>query len=205
MSVDERREANPPVRIYDTRGPWGDPEIQCDVTKGLPALRMDWIRARDDTEEYEGRSVRPADDGYISEKHRANAQAAEGVTRLEPYPGLRRKPRRAPSCGAVTQMHYAKRGIVTPEMEFVAIRENLGREQAFASSDVDRSRVEYQHPGQSFGASIPNFITPEFVRDEVARGRAIIPVQRQSSRSGTDDHRPEFPWSRSIPTLAIAL
>ena len=169
------RETNTPVRIYDTRGAWGDPDIQCDVTKGLPALRMDWIRAREDTEEYEGRFVRPEDDGYISEKHREAARIGEGVRRLELYPGLKRLPRRGRSGRSVTQMHYAKQGVVTPEMEYVAIRENLGREKAFTSNDADRTQLGYQHPGQSFGAAIPDYMTPEFVRDEIASGRAIIP------------------------------
>ncbi len=174
-SSDGVSEPNPPVRVYDTRGPWGDPEVRCDVRKGLPALRLDWIVAREDAEEHDGRSVRPEDDGYLTEKHRDMATDGDKLTRLELYPGLRRKPWRAKSGRAVSQMYYAKQGIITPEMEYIAIRENLGRERAFAANDADRSRLEFQHGGQSFGAALPDYITPEFVRDEVARGRAIIP------------------------------
>ena len=173
---DGSRESNAPIRVYDTRGPWGDPEIECDPRRGLPGLRTDWILNRDDTEEYGGRPVQPEDDGYISEKHRDLAEDKPGVSRLDLYPGLRRSPRRATSGSTVTQMYYARRGIVTPEMEYVAIRENLGREEAFAAAHGDRSQLAHQHPGESFGAAIPGFITPEFVRDEIARGRAIIPL-----------------------------
>ena len=131
---DGGRESNAPIRVYDTRGPGGDPDITCDPRKGLPALRTDWILNRGDTEEYGGRPVQPEDDGYISDKHRDMAEDKPGVSRLELYPGLKRSPRRATKGSAVTQMHYARRGIVTPEMEYVAIRENLGREEAFAST-----------------------------------------------------------------------
>jgi phosphomethylpyrimidine synthase len=159
-------------RVYDTRGPWGDPQQHCDLQQGLPPLRLPWILERGDTIEYEGREVRPEDNGYLSFKHAAQSQ---GRLRFQSYPGLRRKPRRAAG-PAVTQLAYARRGIVTPEMEFVAIRENLGREQAVDAQAHDRSDVRFQHRGESFGASIPKYITPEFVRDEVARGRAIIPA-----------------------------
>ena len=176
---DGRVEENGPVRVYDTSGPWGDPDVRCDVGAGLPALRRDWILARGDVEEYAGREVAPLDDGYLT------AGAAEFARRkdrgrLEPFPGLRRSPLRARAGACVTQMHYARRGIVTPEMEFVALRENVGREGAphAAASHArdDRSSLFHQHRGESFGASVPGFVTPEFVRDEVARGRAIIPA-----------------------------
>ena len=173
--VDGTKQSNEPIRVYDTRGPWGDPDQHCDVRKGLPGVRLDWILERNDTEEYDGRGARPQDDGYISEKHREAAETGDGVTRLELYPGLKRLPRRARSGSAVTQFHYAKQGIVTPEMEYVAIRENLGRNEAFDSDADHRSRMNFQHPGQSYGAAIPETITPEFVRDEIVRGRAIIP------------------------------
>jgi phosphomethylpyrimidine synthase len=169
-------EVNEPVYVYETSGPWGEPSFKGDVRDGLPALRREWIIARGDVEEYEGRSVRPEDNGY------ASADAAERARlkakgKLEEFPGLRRQPLRAKAGRAVTQMHYARRGVVTPEMEFVAIRENLYREAAFeASSNGDRSRLNFQHAGESFGARLPQFVTPEFVRDEVARGRAIIPA-----------------------------
>ena len=175
VSESGERAANTPVRVYDTRGPWGDPEVQCDPRAGLPAVRLPWILGRTDTEEYPGRTARPEDDGYISQKHRDEAVNRDSVSRLELYPGLRRKPRRAKTGSPATQMYYARQGIVTPEMEYVAIRENLGRTEAFRSIERDRSALGHQHRGESFGAAIPEFITPEFVRDEVARGRAIIP------------------------------
>jgi phosphomethylpyrimidine synthase len=161
------------TRVYDTRGPWADPRLVCNVTQGLPALRLPWIQDRNDTVEYEGRSVRPEDNGYLSFQHAAQS---EGRVRLESFPGLKRNPRKADKGAAVTQLAYARRGIVTPEMEFIAVRENLGRERAFEAAQDKRSNVRFQHPGESFGASIPKYITPEFVRDEVARGRAIIPA-----------------------------
>jgi len=158
------------VRVYDTRGAWGDPRQVCDPRQGLRALRQQWILDRGDTVEYEGRSLRPEDNGYLSFKHAAQSH------RLESFPGLKRAPRRASNGAAVTQLAYARRGIITPEMEFIAIRENLGREQAYEAAQDGRSDVRFQHRGESFGASLPKYITPEFVRDEVARGRAIIPA-----------------------------
>jgi phosphomethylpyrimidine synthase len=163
-------------RVYDTQGPWGDPDASCDVRMGLSPLRESWILDRNDTVEYEGRRTRPEDNGYLSEKH---AQATSGRNELEVFPGVRRRPRKAKSGGNVSQMHYARNGVITPEMEFVAIRENLGRErerEAAAGAITERSNLRFQHKGESFGASIPDVITPEFVRDEVARGRAIIPA-----------------------------
>ncbi len=175
-----RVEVNEAVRVYDTSGPWGDPAFSGDVTQGLPALRRDWILARGDVAEYEGRAVKPEDNGYLSEEHasRYNEKKARH-NRLKEYPGLTRKPLRASAGHPVTQMWYAKQGVITPEMEYIAIRENLGREAAFrAVTDRDgpRNLLHHQHPGQPFGAKIPEHITPEFVRDEVARGRAIIPA-----------------------------
>jgi len=175
-----RVEVNEPVRLYDTSGPWGDPEFRGSVTEGLPALRREWILARGDVAEYEGRDVRPEDNGYLSDEHasRYNEKKASH-NRLKEYPGLKRRPLRASADHPVTQMWYARQGIVTPEMEFIAIRENLGREAAFrAATDAKgpRNLLNFQHPGQPFGAAIPEHITPEFVRDEVARGRAIIPA-----------------------------
>jgi phosphomethylpyrimidine synthase len=176
---DGRVEANEPVRVYDTSGPWGDPEVKCDVRDGLAALRREWILARGDVEEYEGREVEPQDDGYLTEGAAEFAKQRD-KGRLEPFPGLRRAPLRAKRGACVTQMHYAKRGIVTPEMEFVALRENMGRGAALhavgSHTRDDRSSLFHQHRGESFGASLPEFVTPEFVRDEVARGRAIIPA-----------------------------
>ena len=174
-----RIEVNEAVRIYDTSGPWGDPAFTGSVKEGLPALRRDWILGRGDVEEYQGRNVKPEDNGYLSTEHaeRFNEKKKE-INRLKEYPGLRRDPLRASAGHPVTQMWYAKQGIVTEEMEYIAIRENLGREAAFkANHDATGARtgLDFQHSGESFGASLPDFITPEFVRDEVARGRAIIP------------------------------
>jgi phosphomethylpyrimidine synthase len=182
-------EENPPVRVYDTEGPWGDPEQQCDVRAGLPTPRRDWISARDDVEQYAGREIKPIDDGYLT-FDAASVARLKDKGRLEEFPALVRTPLRAKPGRCVTQMHYARRGIITPEMEFIAIRENLGRllecgdssplSKAATSRSTpksgDRSSLDHQHGGQSFGASIPAFVTPDFVRDEVARGRAIIPA-----------------------------
>ena len=169
-------EENPPVRIYDSSGPWGDPEVRCSVHDGLAPLRREWITKREDVEEYDGRDVLPQDDGYLTEGAREYALSKD-KSRLEPFPGARRRPLRAKPGRAVTQMHYAKRGIVTPEMEFIAIRENMGRASAFESpTNGDRSSLNFQHRGESFGAKMPSHITAEFVRDEVALGRAIIPA-----------------------------
>lgn len=167
-------EENPAVRVYDTSGPWGDPSSQCDVREGLPTLRRDWIVGRDDVEFYEGRNLTPIDDGYLTFAA-ANQARSKEKGRLEDFPVLGRRPMRAKAGRCVTQMHYARKGIITPEMEFIAIRENLGREAALAH-ETSRDSLLHQHAGQSFGASIPAYVTPEFVRDEVARGRAIIPA-----------------------------
>ncbi len=163
-------ETNPPVFVYDTSGPYTDPAAAIDIRRGLPALRRAWIDARGDTEELPGPSSR-----YGQERLEDRSLDA---LRFE----LTRKPRRAKAGANVTQMHYARQGIVTPEMEFIALRENLRRKEYLAmleaSGPMGRRSAELlgrQHPGQSFGAAIPLEITPEFVRDEVARGRAIIP------------------------------
>ena len=171
-------EQNPPVRVYDTSGVWTDPQEKCDVREGLPPLRREWIVARADVEEYEGREVAPQDNGYLTKGAEDIARVKDRGT-LEEFPGLRRAPLRAKPGMCVTQMHYARKGMITPEMEYVAIRENLGREMRrdhlAAIERDDRSSLNHQHRGESFGALIPEFVTPEFVRDEVARGRAIIP------------------------------
>ncbi len=175
-NFDNTLEENPPVRVYDTSGPYGDPSIATDVREGLPALRREWIVSRGDVEEYEGRELQPIDDGYLTFDAAQNARARE-KGRLEDFPALRRTPLRAKQGSCVTQMHYARRGIITPEMEFIAIRENLGRScPTNFSLSTSRDSLDHQHRGQSFGASIPEYVTPEFVRDEVARGRAIIPA-----------------------------
>ena len=150
-------ERNPPIFVYDTSGPYSDPAATIDIRRGLPALREGWVVERGDTELLAGPS------------------SSFGVDRLRDpaLAGLRfdltRKPRRARAGANVSQMHYARRGIVTPEMEFIAIRENQRLDELPAV-------LLRQHAGESFGASLPSTITPEFVRDEVARGRAIIPA-----------------------------
>ncbi len=146
----------PPLRVYDCSGPYTDPEARIDIMAGLPELRRDWIRGRGDVEEVDQREVRPEDNGTLG------PDRSGGV---KPFPNVRRRVLRAKPGVNVSQMHYARRGIVTPEMEYVAVRENLGRELI----------AGHVRDGQDFGASIPDYVTPEFVRDEVARGRAIIP------------------------------
>jgi phosphomethylpyrimidine synthase len=176
---DGNLEANPPVRVYDTSGVWTDETVKCDVREGLPQLRREWILSRGDVEEYVGREILPQDNGYLT-KGAEDVAKIKDKGKLEEFPGLKRAPLRAKSGANVSQMHYAKQGIITPEMEYVAIRENLGRQIAFEAMqkglESDRSSLYHQHKGESFGASMPKFVTPEFVREEVARGRAIIPA-----------------------------
>jgi phosphomethylpyrimidine synthase len=223
-------EVNEPVRVYDCSGPWGDLAFTGTVEEGLPALRAKWIRARGDVAEYDGREVKPMDNGYLSGKHAEFASKAE-KNRLVEFPGLlgqRRRPLRASKSHPVTQLWYAREGIITPEMEFIAIRENMraARESdrgAHAprvsvdaprigdlSRDLVRNDLNKQHAGSTqfvasvcdrrdsgnengahkaplpggdfvpsvfrrFPQRIPKEITPEFVRAEVAAGRAIIP------------------------------
>ncbi len=172
-------EENAPVRIYDTSGVWTDENIKCDVREGLPTLRRDWILAREDVEEYVGREILPQDNGYLTRGAEDVAKIKESG-KLEEFPGLKRAPLKAKSGKCVTQIYYARKGIITPEMEYVAIRENLGRQIAFETlangQQTERDSLFHQHAGESFGASVPKFVTPEFVREEVARGRAIIPA-----------------------------
>jgi phosphomethylpyrimidine synthase len=216
-------EPNEPVRVYDCSGPWGDPTFNGTVEDGLPALRREWILKRGDVEEIDGREVKPQDDGYLSGKHAEYASKAE-KNRLVEFPGLtsnRRRTLRAKAGKVVTQLQYARAGIITPEMEFIAIRENLRgahapRVSADAprisdlSRDIVRNDLNKQHAGSAqlsenaqdglgsarvsravesvppstsfipsvftrFPQRIPAEITPEFVRSEVAAGRAIIP------------------------------
>ncbi len=178
--MDGRMTPNDPVRVYDCSGPWGDPAFPGDVTQGLPRIRESWIRARKDVEEYDGRRVQPTDNGYLSEVH-AQKVAERGNPVLSPLrapDSANRRPLRASAGHPVSQLWYARQGIITPEMEYIAIRENLGRELFEPRQAAARARNDlgHQHPGMSFGAAMPNQITPEFVRDEVARGRAIIPA-----------------------------
>ena len=231
-----RIEKNPPINVYDCAGPWGDPAFQGNVREGLPALRRDWILARADVTEYQGREIKPTDNGYLSDAHAEKYNESKAAkNKLKEYPGLKRKPLKSTS-KPVTQKYYADQGVITPEMEFIAIRENNGRLEEFKTihdryptpdelpadaspqirkfiaqkydetaskasnfdlqssnstpegyemprpSEIDpmkqvsRNVMNHQHPGQTYGAQIPKLITAEFVRSEVARGRAIIPL-----------------------------
>lgn len=145
----------PPVTVYDSSGPYTDPTHPVLIEKGLPRLRHEWVVARGDVEAYDGRHVKPEDNGFATGE------------RLTPEFSVRHQPLRATAGKAVTQLAYARAGIVTPEMEFIAIRENLGREAA---------KEKLARDGESFGAHIPDYVTAEFVRQEVASGRAIIPA-----------------------------
>ncbi len=151
-------EHNPALTIYDTSGPYTDPEVAIDIRKGLPDVRSAWIEERGDTER-------------LAELSSEYGRARAGDPELDAlrFPNYNRTPRRARPGRNVTQMHYARRGIITPEMEFVAIRENMRLERY-------REQLSRQHRGNSWGAGLPESITPEFVRDEIARGRAIIPA-----------------------------
>ena len=164
-------EKNPPIFVYDCSGPYSDPAAKIDIRTGLPALRTRWIEARGDTEVL----------GDLSSEY-GRQQAANPALAAMRFPGLARTPRRARAGMNVSQMHYARQGIITPEMEFIAIRENNNRaayleslKQTGPLGEKLAATMNRQHPGQNFGASLQNEITPEFVRSEVARGRAIIP------------------------------
>ena len=152
-------EHNPAVRVYDTSGPYTDPKATIDVRQGLPDVRTGWIEERGDTEILAGSMSQ-----FTRERLDDPSLAA---LRFEHV----RTPRRAKEGANVSQMHYAKKGIITPEMEYIAIRENMSLQQA-----REQGVLHQQHKGESFGASIPDEITPEFVRQEVAMGRAIIPA-----------------------------
>jgi len=192
-NMQDELEENPAVRVYDTSGVYTDEGIQTDVREGLPTLRREWIIGRGDVEECER---------HGDTETRGHGDENRRVAASPPLPFFSRTPLRAKAGKNVSQMYYARQGIITPEMEYVAIRENLGRKIAFeeecrnatvrervkrgdyekntllnnrVSAIDDRSSLFHQHKGESFGASIPKFVTPEFVREEVARGRAIIP------------------------------
>jgi phosphomethylpyrimidine synthase len=193
-SFDGRTEANEPVRVYDTSGPWGDPAFTGTVQAGLPPLRRDWILRRDDVEEYEGRVVKPQDNGY-SRVIRRPVPVDSTALPVE-FTGAKSKTLRAKTGKTVTQLAYARAGVITPEMEFIAIRENLRAAQiADLAKDIARNDLDKQHAGSSqlsnfkseisnpspfvfsrFPQRIPKEITAEFVRSEIAAGRAIIPA-----------------------------
>ncbi|WP_144095282.1 phosphomethylpyrimidine synthase ThiC [Croceicoccus sediminis] len=145
-----------PVRVYDTSGPYTDPDATIDIQAGLPSIRRDWIIGRGDVEEYDGRMVKPEDNGQLGPDRSGGVPA---------FPNVVKRPLRAKAGQNVSQMHYARKGIITPEMEYVAERENLGRAMM----------KDHVRDGQDWGAEIPEYVTPEFVRSEIARGRAIIP------------------------------
>jgi phosphomethylpyrimidine synthase len=196
--ADGEAERNDPVRVYDCSGPWGDPDFHGDVTRGLPPLRRPWILARGDVEEYESRPISSSDEPLPSDSPsealapRRDAHSPQPVfpTRL----ACSRRPLRAKAGQRPTQLAYARRGVVTPEMEFVAIRENQGLELLKSGignqhHETARKDLQHQHPGTDspshqyapsvfarFPSRLPRFITPEFVRDELAAGRAIIPA-----------------------------
>jgi phosphomethylpyrimidine synthase len=203
-SFNGQNEVNEPVRVYDTSGPWGDPDFNGSVENGLPPLRRDWILRRGDVEEYGGRPVQPIDDGYLTGQHRdLNRARRQDET---PYhldkaalPG--RKILRAKAGKVVTQLAYARAGIITPEMEFIALRENMSSNIRYRIDDLRDDRERHEHAGSSqlvnresqivnppsvfhrFPQCIPKEITPEFVRREVAAGRAIIPANINHSES----------------------
>ncbi|CAN5617184.1 phosphomethylpyrimidine synthase ThiC [soil metagenome] len=183
---------NAPVRVYDTSGPWGDPDFEGDVEQGLPALRRPWIMDRKDVEEYEGRAVLPQDNGYLSTSHAQTiSEKRGGLSPLQAPTNAARRPLRGSAGHPVTQLWYARQGIITPEMEYIAIRENQGLELLrgeFGEAN-ERHSLNQQHKGSQerndgfqpsvfrrFPQRTPKVITPEFVRDEVASGRAIIPM-----------------------------
>ena len=145
-----------PLNVYDTSGPYTDPDAVIDIDAGLPQLRRAWIMGRGDVEAYAARDLKPEDNGQLG------PDRSGGV---RPFPNVIRRPLRAKAGANVSQMHYARRGIITPEMEYVATRENIGRAMI----------ADHIRDGEDFGAEIPDFVTPEFVRSEIARGRAIIP------------------------------
>ncbi len=154
----------PALPVYDTSGPYTDETAKIDIHEGLPALRAKWIEARGDVERYTGRAVRPEDNGY---------KAHQAIEVME-FANAPKQPLRGKDGASVTQMAYAKRGIITPEMEYIAIRENT-KLQEYKAQAADLQRPDNAHPANPMGAKIPDVITPEFVRDEVAKGRAIIP------------------------------
>ena len=153
----EPSSGEPPLRVYDTSGPFSDPTVTIDIKSGLAQLRREWQLARGDVEEYSPRDVKPEDNGQLGPDRSGGVPA---------FPNVAKRVLRAKPGANLSQMHYARRGIITAEMEYVAVRENLGRAQLAEAAARD---------GQDWGAAIPDYVTPEFVRDEVARGRAIIP------------------------------
>jgi phosphomethylpyrimidine synthase len=185
-------EVNEPVRVYDTSGPWGDPTVTVDSVQGLPPLRAKWIRDRGDVEEIDGRKVRPIDDGYLSDAHaqHGNGSKKDELRIKKPLP---RKPLRASAGHPVTQLWYARQESLLRRWSSSRSGNKCGMWNAKCGTEnsgllllisairgpqsaIARNDLRQQHLGESFGANIPREITPEFVRSEVARGRAIIPA-----------------------------
>ena len=168
-SMNGEIEINEPVRVYDTSGPWGDPDFHGDVTQGLPPLRAKWIRERGDVEEINGREVQPIDDGFLSEKHAAIAAQRSTPNAQRPtFNGAgapsRRRPLRASVGHPVTQLAYARRGIITPEMEFIAIRENLGRERQKEELRIKKGNGS---DPELLNSSFLRFILPTAIRSHM--------------------------------------
>ncbi len=205
-AMDGELTPNEPVRVYDCSGPWGDPGFEGDVEQGLPSPRAEWVKARGDVAEYDGRAVLPGDNGYLSASHAQQASERRGgLSPLSAPTNATRRPLKASAGHPVTQYWYARQGIITPEMEYIAIRENLGRaaevtpasrrwiqddHRPEAGDPFERDDLRHRHPGSQevpdsaytpsvfrrFPQRIPAEITPEFVRAEIAAGRAIIPA-----------------------------
>ena len=183
---EEEEEQNSPIRVYDCSGEWSNPDFHKDSSKGLPPIRKEWISKREDTKSCTARETLPQDNGYLSKKQ-------QNIQNIQPFPQTINQVFKAKK-HPITQRWYALQGTITPEMEFVAIRENLGREEMIQAlhdkphflekrpsetnplEQVSRNTLEHRHLGAPLGAKIPSLITPEFVRDEIARGRAIIPL-----------------------------
>ena len=173
--IDVHASANEPaVQVYDTSGPYTDPDYNVDIERGLPRIRTSWAEERGDIETYEGRHVKPEDNGFVT-----------GERVVAEFPNLP-KPRRAKGDKAITQLAYARAGIITAEMEFAAIRENMGRSAAAAEALA-------KSDGDPMGAEIPQHITAEFVRSEIEKRSRHPALQREPSRSRTDAHRSKLP------------
>ena len=195
-------EINEPVRVYDTSGPWGDPDFHGDVTQGLPPLRAKWIRERGDVEEINGREVQPIDDGFLSEKHAAiaaqrstpNSDKSRAGAQHPTFNGAgapsRRRPLRASVGHPVTQLAYARRGIITPEMEFIAIRENMGRAvagigdpgAAINDRGYNRNDLRFRHSGsQPIGNCKSQSQIQSLPSSSAPKSRAVAPSFPQTS------------------------
>ena len=191
---DGQTEKNEPVRVYDTSGVWGDDNMNCNVEEGLPAIRLKWINNRNDVDEVEGRELKPEDNGYTTPVHEEWARKKDDGL-LKSFPGIETQNSSRKAGNECNTNALCAQGIITPEMEYIAIRENLGREKAMQMGLQNRfmqNKINWQHKGMSWGANLPEYITPEFVRNEVAKGRAIIPANINHPEIRTDDYRTKF-------------